>query len=254
VCSNSPMDHVGRQLGPNAGLTCPFTAREAQGEQAISRLLKDQSRGDAQVRDRMHVMTEFEWIRTLLRQASDHQTTLLMPSHPSPARIAGLRSWIRDCVKEVSETQRFGAEITHSDQIASVEEIASLLAAVGDAFHLYASMLERFRSAEAGTGLSPQPRPLVAVAEDERLLVSCRVALRGSLQQLISVLQTDNLRLLTIHDASWINLGRQTLDYVLRLLYGTGPTPCSPANLSDAPGPDRTTGGPGPSSSLQASH
>ena len=126
------------------------------------------------------------------RQASDHQTILLMPSHPSPARIAGLQSWIQGCVRDVSKAQRSGVQVTHSDEIVQVDEITTHLAAVVDAFHMYSSMLERSRSAEAGLGLSPQPRPLAVVADDERLLVSYRVTLRGALQQLISVLQTDN--------------------------------------------------------------
>jgi hypothetical protein len=57
---------------------------------------------------------------------------------------------------------------------------------------MYASMLERFRiTGEAAMALPSQPLSLAVVAEDERVLLSCRAALRSSIQQLITVLQAD---------------------------------------------------------------
>src|SRR5690349_11952162 len=38
---------------------------------------------------------------TLLAQAHEHHKGLLWPSHPSAADLAGLRSWIRDCVAAI---------------------------------------------------------------------------------------------------------------------------------------------------------
>lgn len=68
-----------------------------------------------------------------------------------------------------------------------INDIAGQLAAMLDAFHLYASTLERFRSTcRAATG-SPQRQlaALSAIAEEEVSLLCYRAALRTSMQQLI---------------------------------------------------------------------
>jgi hypothetical protein len=92
----------------------------------------------------------------------------------------------------IDEAQRLGTQITHSDEMAHIEEVALGLTAVVDAFQMYASMLERFRSGdEATVGQSAQSRPLAAVADDERVLLNCRALLRRSMQQLTSALAAD---------------------------------------------------------------
>jgi hypothetical protein len=132
-------------------------------------------------------------MRALLRQAPSHQMTLLMPMHLSPKRLAALRAWIQACVKGIS-TVRSPANWSAGDaEAAQASEIATQLAAVADAFAMYASMLEKSRIANhAEPGLAPTPRPLAAVADDERLLLNCRVALRRSMQELIAAVAADN--------------------------------------------------------------
>jgi hypothetical protein len=84
------------------------------------------------------------------------------------------------------------ALIAPNDGIALIE-IAARIAAVVDAFQMYASMLERFRSTSQTGVLPSQPLSLAVVAEDERVLLSCRAALRSSIQQLIATLQVGPL-------------------------------------------------------------
>lgn len=134
-------------------------------------------------------MTALDTAWTLLRQAPEHHLLLLKPSHPSATRIAQLGSWIQNCVTAIDEAQRLKALITHSDEVANVEEMAAGMASVVDSFHMYASLLERFRGTkDAATGLAKQSEPLAAVADDQRVLLACRAALRRSMQQLISAL------------------------------------------------------------------
>jgi hypothetical protein len=79
--------------------------------------------------------------------------------------------------------------MARSDEVAHIEEIATGLAVLVDAFHIYASLLERFRSANRpAPGLPPQSLPLSVVADDERILLSCRAAVRSSMKQLITAM------------------------------------------------------------------
>jgi hypothetical protein len=129
----------------------------------------------------------------MLRQASAHQMTLLKASHPSAARLAVLRSWIQDCISAVQTAGKLAALLGRRLEEPHVNDIAGQLAAMLDAFHLYASTLESFRSTcRAATG-SPQRQPaaLSAIAEDEVALLGYRAALRTSMQQLITLLDPD---------------------------------------------------------------
>lgn len=184
------MDYADQHEGPSARLTCPLTHRGEYNQEPVSYPRTDRSDGAA-VHSHVHLIVELEPVLTLLRQASDHQTTLLMPSHPSPARVAALRSWLHSCVKSVAKVQKCQAQTMRSDEAAQMEEFATCLAAAVDAFQVYASTLETFRSAGPRLGLSHQQRSLAAVAEDEKLMVGCRATLRESMQQLVSVLQAD---------------------------------------------------------------
>jgi hypothetical protein len=130
---------------------------------------------------------------TLLLQAYEHQKCLLRPSHPSAADIVVLRSWIRDCVEVIDEARRLEALIGRGGEIAHVEGLAARVTAVVDAFQMYTSMLERFRRTHQAVMLPPpQSQPLAAVADDERVLLGCRAAVRRSMQQLIAALQADH--------------------------------------------------------------
>ncbi len=125
-----------------------------------------------------------------LREAHSQQTVLLMPAHPNAARIAGMRGWLTGCAKAVGKARRSGAEVAREDEAAQVDELATQLAIVADAFHMYVSNLERFRrtnEAELGQPL----RPLAAVAEEERLLLGWRASLRDSIQQLIAAVRPE---------------------------------------------------------------
>jgi hypothetical protein len=119
---------------------------------------------------------------------------LLMPAHPSTRRLAVLRSWIQACVTSVSKARSQETQSAGNAEAARTEEIAMQLAAIADAFSMYAGMLERSRIAsQPEPGLPPPPpRPLATVADDERLLLSCRAALRCSIQELISALEIDS--------------------------------------------------------------
>lgn len=148
----------------------------------------DQGRPAAADRDISRAMAAFENAWTLLMQAPDYYSGLLRPSHPSAARIAGLGTWIQSCVTAIDEAERLKASTAHSDQVAHIEQIAAGIATVVDSFHMYASMLERFRNNnDTLTGVPPSGS-LAAVADDERVLLACRAALRRSIQQLIAAL------------------------------------------------------------------
>jgi len=130
---------------------------------------------------------------TLLRQAPAHQLALLMPTHPSPKRLAGLRSWIQACVKDVSRARSQGMETADGAETrAQAGEIATQLAAVADAFSMYTRVLEKSRSVHPmEPGLPPAPQSLTAIADDERLLLACRAALRRSMEELIITVEAD---------------------------------------------------------------
>jgi hypothetical protein len=126
---------------------------------------------------------------TLLEQEPKHEMTLLVPEHPDRDGMSGLRNWIQDCVRSIHKAQALETLTAHSDERAHLQEVAARIAAVVDAFHIYASMLERFRSdAEPAPGELPSARPLTALAEDEKVLLSCRAAVRKSMQQLFTAL------------------------------------------------------------------
>jgi hypothetical protein len=129
----------------------------------------------------------------LLRQAPAHQIALLMPEHPSPKRLAGLRSWIQACVKDVSRARGHGMETADGAEArAQAGEIATQLAAIADAFSMYTRVLERSRIVHpVEPGLPPTPPSLVATADDEKLLLACRAALRRSMEELIITVEAD---------------------------------------------------------------
>jgi len=168
---------VGKPLAGTVDELASYYEKQAQ-ERAYNRL-----------RTRLHEDMEVALAR--LREAPNHLTTLLMPVHPSAARIAGMRSWITGCAKAVVRAQKTGAQVSHEDEAAQIEELATQLAAVSDAFRLYASMLEKSRSANEAEQGQPA-HSLAAAAEEERLLLSWRRSLRASIQQLITGLQSDS--------------------------------------------------------------
>lgn len=151
-------------------------------------VIKDQGRGTAADRDVSHAIAAFDNVWTLLAQAPEHHSILLRPFHPSAARIARLGSWIQSCVTAIDEAEKLKASTAHSDQVAHVEEVATGIATVVDSFHMYASMLERFRKNNDMATSLPMSGSLAAVADDERVLLTCRATLRKSIQQLIASL------------------------------------------------------------------
>jgi hypothetical protein len=79
--------------------------------------------------------------------------------------------------------------MARSDEVAHIEEIAAGIYGLVDAFHIYVSLLERFRAADKPTPVMPaRSHPLSAIADDERALLSCRIAVRSSIKQLIAAL------------------------------------------------------------------
>jgi hypothetical protein len=174
-----------RALKPRMGKELANTVEELANYFEKERLKRAYDR----MRNRLHQDTEVAL--ALLWEAPNHQTTLLMPVHPSAGRIAGMRSWITGCVKAVAKAQKSGEQVSYEDEVGEIENIARQLAAVSDAFRMYASMLERFRSTNDAEPGQP-PRPLAAVAEEERLLLGWRTSLRSSIQQLIAVLRSEN--------------------------------------------------------------
>jgi hypothetical protein len=156
----------------------------------LIRVIMDQDRqpGVAADRDGSQAMAALDAAWTLLRQAPGHHSALLEPSHPSPAGIARFQSWIQGCVRALTEAQGLRAQIARSDEIAHVEEMATGMVGVVDTFQIYASMLERFRCADETASPSG---PLAAAADDERVLLNCRAALRKSMQQVMAALRVD---------------------------------------------------------------
>jgi hypothetical protein len=74
--------------------------------------------------------------------------------------------------------------MARSDEVAHIEEIAAGIDALVDAFHIYVSLLESFRRADKPA----RSRPLAAIADDEKTLLSYRVAVRSSIKRLIAAL------------------------------------------------------------------
>ena len=190
-----PGDYLVSPANPGHGhlvVHCPrpgCTETWQTNADVLIEVVKDRGRPAAADHDISSAMAALDTAWTLLMQAPEHHLILLKPSHPSAARIARLGSWIQSCITAIDEAQRLKALIAHSDEVAHVEEIAAGMAGVVDSFHMYASMLERFRGTkDAAAGLPTQSAPLAAVADDERVLLTCRAALRRSIQQLISAL------------------------------------------------------------------
>jgi hypothetical protein len=136
------------------------------------------------------VLLDSAW--RLLAQAYEHQRTLLVPSHPSPAQVAVLSSWIQACVKTIYQAQESAIPASHGEHIVYVEKLKARLAALADAFHMYTSLLERSRSADEPTlAEAGRTQSLVEIADDERMLLTCRAATRRAIQQFITTLQVD---------------------------------------------------------------
>ena len=149
-----------------------------------------EGRGDqAADRDGAHAMAVLDATWTLLMQASEHQMTLLKTAHPSAACIARLQTWIQDCVTAIDEAQRLGTLVVRSGETAHIREVAVKVASLVDAFQLYASMLGSFRSTHEASRSEPQLGPLIAAADDERVLLKCQGPARKSMQHLIGALQ-----------------------------------------------------------------
>jgi hypothetical protein len=189
-CPAAPADHGrGHLVVHCGGLGCLETWHT--DPDTLMEVITDRRLGTTADRDRSRAMAALDAAWTLLRQASEHHVTLLSPAHPTRVWIEGLKSWIKDCTAAINEAQRLAKPITRSDEVAHVEEMATGMAAVVDSFQIYASMLERFRSADEAASGQSQPGSLAAVADDERVLLSCRVALKRSMQQLVGALQED---------------------------------------------------------------
>jgi hypothetical protein len=126
----------------------------------------------------------------LLTQAHKRQLALLAPDHPGPPEVAAFGSWIQDCVTAVYRAQESGIAASHHDQVTHMEKIGARLATLADAFQMYASLLERSRSAdEPALVATGRVRSLAEAADDERVLLACRVATRKAVQQLIATCQ-----------------------------------------------------------------
>jgi hypothetical protein len=154
-------------------------------------LLEKKDRDNAAVRESFRLAATLEAAWDLLRKGSEHQVTLLQTVHPNKSRIDMIRTWIQDCVKAIHDAQETSPEVRTGVR-AQLDDIATRLAQVVDDFHIYASMLERFQHSNRRiVGESAQSRALSSIAEDERLLISCRGALRASIAGLTAVLRQD---------------------------------------------------------------
>jgi hypothetical protein len=154
-------------------------------------LLEKKDRDNASVRESFRLAATLEAAWDLLRKGSEHQVALLQTVHPNRSRIEMIRTWIQDCVKTIHNAQETSPE-ARTGVRAQLDDIATRLAQVVDDFHIYASMLERFQRANRRiVGESAQSPALSAIAEDERLLISCRGALRTSIADLTAVLGQD---------------------------------------------------------------
>jgi hypothetical protein len=162
-------------------LTCTETWQTDTG--TLIEILEGRA-GQPPDHDGAHAMAVLDATWTLLMQASEHQMTLLKTVHPSAACLTRLQGWVQDCVTAVDEAQQLGALVANGEA-AHIDELAARVASLVDAFHLYASILGSFRNIHEG----PQPAPLLATVDDERVLLKCRAELRKSIQNLISALQ-----------------------------------------------------------------
>jgi hypothetical protein len=151
-------------------------------------VLEDRTSDAAADRDNTKVMAALDAAWTLFRQAREYQRELLRSSHPSAARLARLRLWVQDCVTAIDTMLQSEALTARSDEVAHVTAIAGKVSTIVDSFHMYTSMLERSRRAGQAAIGSSRSGPLTAVADDERVLLSCRADLRESMQQLIAEL------------------------------------------------------------------
>ena len=153
-------------------------------------VLEDRSSQAGADRDSTEVMAAFDAVWSLFTQAHAHQRELLKATHPSAARLARLRSWIQDCVTATEAILQAGTVTARSDEVAQLTEIAARVSAVVDAFHMYATTLDRSRRAGPAAIGSARSEPLAAVADDERVLVNYRAELRESMRQLMAELQS----------------------------------------------------------------
>jgi hypothetical protein len=181
---SSVLKRVQPRVGQSWGET---TAELANYFEAEEKRLEYQENYD---RKRTDFAGDMEDALERLRDAHSQQTALLMPDHPNAARIAGMRGWLTGCAKAVGKARRSAAEVAHDDEAAQIDELATALAVVADAFHMYVSNLERFRRANEA-GLGQPPRPLAAMAEEEKLLLGWRASLRDSIQELIKTVRTE---------------------------------------------------------------
>jgi hypothetical protein len=186
ACSTGPAEGRGHLVihCPRAG--CPETWL-ADAATVIG-VLEDRNRLAAVDRESAQAMAMLDAVWTLLMQAHDHYRELLRSSHPSAARMARLRSWTQDCVTALDTAQRSEALVSRSDELAQITDIAVKMRSVVDAFQMYGSMHDRLRNASQVTIGSSSVRSLADLADDERVLLNCRAALRESVQELIAAL------------------------------------------------------------------
>jgi hypothetical protein len=158
---------------------------------ALLGLLKRREHENAAAEEALRLTAALEAVWKLLSQGSAHQVTLLQTAHPTKSRIAGIRDWVQDCVNAVHAAQETSAK-ARPGMRAQLDDIAARLGQVVDDFQMYASILTRFQQADLHiVGESAQSRALSAIAEDERLLISCRSALRISIAELTAVPHED---------------------------------------------------------------
>jgi hypothetical protein len=151
-------------------------------------VLEDRNRLAAGDRESAQAMAILDAVWTLLMQAHEHLRELLRSSHPSAARMARLRSWAQDCVTALDTARQSEVLIARSGELAQIADIALQMESIVDTCQMYASLHERFRNTSRAAIGASSARSLTDVAEDERLLLSCRASLRESMQELIALL------------------------------------------------------------------